>query len=155
MIPTRAQLFFASPWFDRVWFGSFGLLGTLVVGGIVLGFMNPFSTSHDLLEFTFLIGLGGLLGLVLGAFPGCLFLVPILMGREMKNGGPFKVGDEVQILSGPHSGRVASIYTIQELGPRVQLGPKEREELNDVFAPTQLLLIERGQGSADNLETRQ
>ncbi len=73
-------------------------------------------------------------------FPGWFFIGPFFYAREMKNGGPFKVGDTVQILSGPHKGRISRVYsTWQGNTLRVELGTREKDEFKDIFSPAQLL----------------
>jgi hypothetical protein len=62
---------------------------------------------------------------------------------ECMNGGPFKVGDTVQILTGPYRGRVTRIYsTWQGCTFRVQLGLEEQKTYKDIFCSDQLLCEE-------------
>ena len=85
-----------------------------------------------------------ILGLLLGYFGAALIGWPILgtmyYERELKNGGPFEVGNAVQILAGPHKGRITRVYsTWQGNSVRVELGEEAKKTYKDVFSPTQLL----------------
>ena len=140
MRPTNAQYFFASPWPGRIWFTTIPLLLALAVGHTCASFLDPLSAWWDFVRFAWFVLLALLLGLFLAMFPGWFVIGPLFYGREMKNGGPFKVGDTVQILSGSHKGRIARVYsTWQGNTLRVELGAKEKEEFKDIFSPAQLL----------------
>ena len=83
----------------------------------------------------------------LGFFAGAVFVSWIVFPicRRL-NGAPHEVGERVVVLSGPHSGRAGSIYTVttgqggQPL-PRVELGAKARERFGDLFDDYALLRI--------------
>ncbi|MBN1916744.1 MAG: KOW motif-containing protein [Verrucomicrobia bacterium] len=57
------------------------------------------------------------------------------------NGGPFRKGDTVEILVGPHRGRIGRVYEEwRERGEvRVNLGAAAEGRLEDVFGQTQLV----------------
>ncbi len=111
MKPTKAQTFFASPWPGRIWFTTIPLLLALAVARACGSFLDPWASWWDLVRFAWYMLLAILLGFFLAIFPGWLVIGPLFYDRELKNGGPFKVGDTVQILSGPHQGRIARIYS--------------------------------------------
>ena len=80
--------------------------------------------------------LGYLTAIVLGAF----ILAPFYQARGHLNGAPFKVGDVVQILVGPHRGTVTTVYSAwQGNAVRVKLGSEEEKTFKDVMQPAQLL----------------
>jgi hypothetical protein len=138
--PTRAQYFYASPWPLRIWFTAIPLLIAVAVGRTCASFLDPFAAWWDFVRFAWFVLLALLLVFFLTMFPGWFFIGPFFYGREMKNGGPFKVGDTVQILSGPHKGRVSRVYsTWQGNTLRVELGAREKDEFKDIFSPAQLL----------------
>jgi hypothetical protein len=68
-------------------------------------------------------------------------MYPILAIRGDMNGGPFKPGDTVQVLTGSHRGTITTVYSAwQGNSVRVRLGQKEEEEtFKDVMCPWQLL----------------
>ena len=136
MKPTRAQLFFASPWPGRIWFTAIPLIVATAVAVSCAGFIHPLSAWWDFARFGWFVLLALLLGFFLAMFPGWLIIGPFSYGREVKNGGPFKVGDRVQILSRPHCGRVSRVYsTWQGNTLRVELSAREKEERKDIFPP--------------------
>lgn len=138
--PTRAQLFFASQWPYRIWFTAIPLALAAAVAHFCAGFLHPFSAVWDFVQFAWFVLLGLLLGFFLALFPGWFIVGPLCYDREIKNGGPFKVGDTVQILSGSHKGRISRVYsTWQGDTLRVELSAKEKEQFKDIFSPTQLL----------------
>jgi hypothetical protein len=140
MKPTRAQCFFASAWPGRIWFAAIPLLLALAVGRTCASFLDPFADWWDFFRFAWFVLLALLLGFFLAVFPGWFVIGPLFYDREMKNGGPFKVGDTVQILSGPHKGRISRVYsTWQGNTLRVELGAREKDEFKDIFSPAQLL----------------
>jgi hypothetical protein len=72
----------------------------------------------------------------------CAFLVlgPLYWIQERRNGGPFKPGDRVRILAGPHRGVLTTVCSTWQGGRlRVELGREAKATYTDVFSPTQLL----------------
>ena len=140
MKPTRAQLFFASAWPGRIWFAAIPLLLAFAVGVTSAGFLHPFSAPWDFVRFASVVFLALLIGFFLAMFPGWLVVGPLYYAREMKNGGPFKIGDTVQILCGRHRGRISHVYSAwQGNALHVELGANEKEQFRDIFSPAQLL----------------
>ena len=124
------------------------MLVAVAVGHECAGFLHPFGAWWDLVRLAWFVFLASLLGFFLALFPGWFVVGPLLYDREIKNGGPFKIGDTVQVLSGPHRGRITRVYATWQHGAlRVELGPKEKEEFTDVLAPVRLL---RAEPSAPN-----
>jgi hypothetical protein len=78
---------------------------------------------------------GTFLGLWVGVFTT---LLPVEKVCKRLNGAPFRVGDSVFILSGPHKGMVAEVYgtTVGQGGEKLlklELGPKHRADYSDIF----------------------
>lgn len=140
MKPTRAQVFFASEWPGLIWFTTIPLLVAFSVGRSILPVLDPWASVWNAVQLAWFIVLSLILGFFLAVFPGWLVIGPMALDREIKNGGPFKVGDTVQVLSGPHKGRVSRVYsTWQGNTLRVDLGASEKDAYKDIFSPVQLL----------------
>lgn len=138
--PTRAQYFFASPWPNRIWFTAVPVLMAFWVGQFWAEFLEPLSSWWDFIRFCWYVLVGLLLGFFVALFPGWLLIGPVFYYRELKNGAPFKVGDTVQILYGPHKGRISRVYSTGRGDTlRVELGAMEKDECKDIFSPDQLL----------------
>ena len=59
-----------------------------------------------------------------------------------RNGGPFGVGDRVQIINRSHRGTVSHVYSLwQGDSVRVALGDSHMESLTDIFAQHQLVAV--------------
>ena len=147
--PTRQQIFWAGNWPVTIWFvGATSLVTFLIIASAIS------CADMDLSDMDLSVLLDWPANLVV---IGCLvavvfwsFLVAIVIGspvlglvfhwREEKNGGPFEVGDTVQIIVGPHKGRISKVYEIWQGGNlRIVLGDEEEESFRDIFGPTQLL----------------
>lgn len=152
MKPTKWQYLFAQQWPSQV-----VLLGgpILFAAGVVRS-INP--TSNDLKDwssFTWLLAtilislsLGWFFALIAG---GCT-LGPFYEYRGNKNGAPFEIGDRVRILAGPHRDRIALVYALWQHGSvRLEIGDNEREELNDIFVPHQILKIQDSEAETSPL----
>jgi len=75
---------------------------------------------------------------------------PIFAWRGQVNGGPFEVGDVVQVLAGPYRGKITTVYSSWQGGSvRVRLGAKEEESFKDVFGSVELLREDRSHEPAD------
>jgi urea transporter len=82
-------------------------------------------------------------GAIVGLVVSVLFVKILRHVRVRINGGPFHKGDFVQVIAGPHAGRIATVY---EEWPsrnqvRVDLGESECKEAKDVFSYVQLLKV--------------
>lgn len=73
---------------------------------------------------------------------------PILMEQGERNGGPFKPGDVVQVISGPYQDRISQVYsTWQHETVRVDLGADAKDGYRDIFAAFQLLRVDADEGT--------
>lgn len=138
--PTKMQYFFASQWLERIWFLAVPVFFAYGIGKTCLTFLNPTGSLWDLVQFVFYIIIAFLLGFFTSLISGWLIFGSINYGRELKNGGPFKVGDTVRILAGVHKDRITRIYSAwQGNSVRVELSDKEKETFKDIFSPVELL----------------
>ncbi|MGI5868874.1 MAG: hypothetical protein ACOX9C_05470 [Kiritimatiellia bacterium] len=82
--------------------------------------------------------LAGLIGLIFGVIVIWQMLLSLPAARIQ--GWPFRVGDEVVILTGPHKDATTTIYEIwEERGQvRVDLGEELKEEVKDVFCAVEV-----------------
>src|SRR6185369_54484 len=109
MNPTRAQLYWASRWPERLWCGSFsvgGLLGALLAWDPPLAALTQWRSIPLLL---LIAPSSMLLALIPSLMLAGSVCPPINAWRVRRNGGPFNAGDLVLVLSGPHRGRVARV----------------------------------------------
>ena len=140
MKPTQAQYFFASNLPPRIWFGAISLGAAGWIAWICASFLDPLTDWRNFAQFALYTGVGFLLGFFLAAFPGWFIIGPLYHIRELKNGGPFHVGDTVLILSRPYRGRVSSVYaTWQGDSVRVDIGEESAKQLRDIFSPLELM----------------
>ena len=143
--PTLLQRFFASKWPLRLWLTTF-------TAAVVWGVFSSAEFSLLWFEDWKLIALGVLmlvltipLGVFLGIYFGAILLGLAFHVRGIANGGPFRVGDIVQIIAGKFRGRVVTVYDLWQGNTfRVRLSDAGAEKFEDIFSPTDVLLIERG-----------
>jgi len=141
MQPTSTHYFYAENWPARIW-----LAVTTVSAGVgAVWLCEPTTVALSDWAFVLLLPVVLAIALATGYFMGILFgtvvIGPLYYHRAVENGAPFKEGDRVMILVGPHRNRVTRVYSLwQHDSVRVELGDKEMPDFSDVFGPTQLLL---------------
>jgi hypothetical protein len=138
--PSILQIFFAHQWPMRLWLGGW----TLGIAAAAISATEPrfamFSDWTGFLLFVVVVIVSPLLGFFLGIFAGSVILPPLYELRERLNGGPFKAGDSVQILVGPHSGRITTIVSPwQGRSYRVNLDEESEKTFKDIFGSDQLI----------------
>ena len=66
-------------------------------------------------------------------------MIPVIRFVERRNGGPFKVGDSVRILIGPHKDKICKVYsTWQHNEVRVKLDSAAEKDFSDIFSGDKL-----------------
>lgn len=88
------------------------------------------------------------LGIIFGGF---IFGLPLTLVSETVNGAPFREGEFVHILVGPHRGTVAEVYEVWAVRNqvRLRLGEKAKAEVKDVFHTSQVCREKRDQQLQD------
>jgi hypothetical protein len=139
------QRFFAEDGPGWRWMTVVPFAGPIVVAWHIGPLPLLQGTGEDLAWFVWALllawGLGRWSALVLG-YP---LLGAAYFARGVANGAPYEKADLVQILAGPHEGRVASIYDIwpSRSEVRVGLGDWERDQFEDVFGYCQVCRPDR------------
>lgn len=140
MKATRIHYFYAQDWPTKIWFGAVMLLCVMVAVRAADPTVAALNDWWMALWLLVIIAISLLIGFFSALVLGWFILGPLYYDRMLKNGGPFKVGDLVQILAGHHRGRVVRVYSLWKGDAvRVVLGEKEEEAFGDVFSPTELL----------------
>ncbi len=129
--PSLFQRFFA---LDDVW--PIQLFGLAVIVDLSFAVQAP-----DLKQMFGMI----LPGAAIGFFASWFVFKLLWHIRIWINGGPFKEGDIVQVIGGPHAGKIAAVY---EEWPsrsqvRVDLGEAEWKNVKDVFYNVQLVKVKK------------
>jgi hypothetical protein len=138
MRPTLFQRAFTD---DRPAFFLMALGAVVAVAWTLAQLVPTLAASRwNLLWCVALVPVAGVLGGVLGLFPGGLLMMPVLRWVERRNGAPFRVGDQVVILSRREPGRVARVYAVwaERRAVRVELDDRARDDVTDVFAYTEV-----------------
>jgi phosphate/sulfate permease len=130
------QYLIAGNWPLKIWLTAVSLLCIFLAWHACQPTMASFRDWHFLILFVSVI----VLAPVLGCFVSFLFILfilgPIYYARGRLNGAPFHEGDHVQILVGPHRGRVVRVYAIwaERNQVRVELGEQTKKGASDVFS---------------------
>ncbi|GEP43810.1 hypothetical protein BGE01nite_31010 [Brevifollis gellanilyticus] len=84
----------------------------------------------------------GALGFISGCFAAAIVSIFLIPWRSHVNGGPFKVGDQVQIINGHHRGTVTRIYALWQGNTfRVELGLEAKAAFKDIFTQLQVMRV--------------
>lgn len=124
----------------KLWLGGW----TLGVAAVAISATDPsramFSDWRWLLSFGVVVIVSPALGFFVGIFAGSVILPPVYALRERLNGGPFKVGDSVQILVGLHRGEITKVVSPwQGRSYRVKLDEESEKTFKDIFGADQLI----------------
>ncbi|MEN6497158.1 MAG: KOW motif-containing protein, partial [Thermoguttaceae bacterium] len=140
--PTRRQRLIASDWPERIWLCAFPVVFAVgVLRSIPLRYAFDSICSAGLVVVV--LGLSLVTGLVLSIPAAWILFGSILMEQGLRNGGPFKPGDLVQVIAGPHRNRIARVYSTWQCETvRVDLGEAAKSRFQDIFASHQLLRVE-------------
>jgi hypothetical protein len=138
--PSLIQLFFAREWPMYAWLGAGSVAATVFWVWACQPSWAALADWHVVLALVLGMVLAPVLGFFVAVLAFVFLVVPIYQFRGALNGAPFKKGDRVQILIGPHRGTVTTVYsTSQGDSVRVVLGQDEENKYKDIFLPTQLL----------------
>ena len=105
-----------------------------------------------------LIAAASILGFYAGVFLHIPFIVPLCRAQGLANGGPFKIGDTVQVIAGEHAGTVTQVYGKGQFDAnRIDLGEGVHDNFTDLFEDHQLFRVSGEQcdarKSADELDS--
>lgn len=135
--PSWLQRFFAR---ESVW--TTGFFGTAVSFTLFLAYQAAPDGGQMLAMVV-----AGATG---GAMSSWILLKLLWHLRTWINGGPFRKGDLVQVIAGPHAGRIAAVY---EEWPsrnqvRIDLDEESWKAVKDVFSYIQLCRVKRAEPPA-------
>ena len=138
--PSAIQLFFARQYPMKLWLGASTLGMTVLAIAATEPTRATFLDSRRMLLFGVVTMMSPVLGFFLGVVAGSVILPPIYALMERLNGGPFKAGDLVQILAGPHRGTITTVASAwQGRAYRVRLGDEAKKTYQDIFGADQLI----------------
>ena len=141
MKPTPVHYFFAYDLPLKGYLACWGILGVVIVVSECQPSKATFSDWTFGVLFVVSLLLAPVHFMFLSLPIGFLVLGPAYyVGRRLA-GAPFRVGDHVRILVGPHRDRVVEIYDVWDSRGqiRVRLDPELEREVRDVFKFTQVL----------------
>jgi DNA-binding transcriptional LysR family regulator len=93
--PNRLHYFFAHDWPLRIWLAAFA--AAFAAGAVRLGLGVA------------IVAVVALMGLLIGFLFALVVLPPLYRRRARVNGAPFRKGDTIRVLRGPHRGAVARV----------------------------------------------
>jgi hypothetical protein len=138
--PSCTQYVFAKNWPLKAFLGLAAVLGVVFA---VITCQPTVAVFHDwqyLLLFVVCL-VGAPILFFLAAVPiATVVLTPLYQIRARRNGAPFRAGDRVRILAGPHRDRLVRVYAIWEdrHQVRVELDAQAKTEVKDVFRYTEI-----------------
>lgn len=141
MRPTGRHYFYARNWPARLWAGTGLVLGLAGGGAVAFLSIDPaaplwWTMLRGAFDVAVCVALGWAVALVVG-FP---VIGPLYFSRYAAHGAPFRPGDWVEVLVGPHQGKVVRVRTAwQHDDVRVDLGTAAAERFEDVFGPLALI----------------
>jgi len=134
------QWFFAHNWPARLWLA----VAPFAVPAAVCWLVRPLPWLLDhwlnAVAFAGTLVLAWLVGWFAANLLGWFVLAPLYYDQALRNGAPFRVGDSVRLLAGPHAGRVVWVYEVWgERGQvRVELGEQARDRVEDVYSDVEV-----------------
>ena len=112
MKPTRAHYFFARNWLGWIWIALVPSVCVLIMACALGPPPQLAGFAPEAKSYLFLLGIASFIGLCFAALLGPFILGPLYHHREILNGGPFKVGDRVEILVGRNRGHIATVSEV-------------------------------------------
>jgi hypothetical protein len=150
--PTTLQRVFASRWVGRAWFATAcGTCVYLVMREVLVRSADLWVLFYSVVLLPIALGLGFFGGVLSAA----VIWPPLVTWRERINGGPFSEGDVVEVLRGPHAGRICQVYSQwQGKTVRLKLGEEAASKYQDIFSVLQVRRVyphtPRGLGKRGN-----
>jgi hypothetical protein len=134
------QYLFAKDWPLKVYFAVVAILGVWVAVVTCHPSVAMFRDWLYLLLFIVSIVVAPVLFCFLSLPCACMVLGPLYYFRARLNGAPFRVGDRVRILVGPHRDRIVQVYDVwgERRQVRVDLDAQTEKDVTDVFSFTQI-----------------
>ena len=143
--PTSRERFLASGLPSRLLIlatmlaGALIGLAALVFAGLTLPLL---AQPWTLVCVVALIAASSILGFYVGLVLKVVFIFPLHALQGESNGGPFAIGDTVQVIAGEHAGKVTRVYEKGRYGAnRIDIGNGPRDDYNDFFADHQLFRV--------------
>lgn len=142
---TPAQAFLADDWPSKI-------VGLVVAGAWLLCVGYASSVFHAVLT-DWRVLLSAIVTLFASIFFAALVAIIVIgvvvapgnIAQGRKNGGPFNVGDTVQILTRKDRGRVSRVYSQWQGNTiRVELDAARRQSFSDIFGPHQVRRVADG-----------
>ena len=145
MKASGIHYFFARKWPIKIWMIAFPSAASVLAGSSCWTLLVSPVNWKDPLVFLGLVLLAALLGYFVGILVGWPVIGPMYYDRSLENGEPFRSGDMVQILIGPHRDRIVRVIEGFDYAPyagghriRVDLGADIRD---NVFESCEILRI--------------
>jgi len=138
------HFFYAEDWPVKLWFILVVSLTVFITFSTSNLIDTAFNNWQSVLRLGAIFFLAAIVGILIAFLLSWLLITPFYSNRIKENGGPFQVGDVVEILVKPHRGRIVSVYSLaQGYSVRLDLGQKAKADFSDIFAGTKLLLRAR------------
>jgi hypothetical protein len=126
------------------------LVAVIFTGGAARVFVSAGVGPFGWLTFRSVVTIvsAGIIGLFVGVLSAMPVTIPLYQHRARVNGAPFRIGDAVRVLCGPHRGHVGRVYAVwAERGQvRVEVSDAARETVADVFSNTEVLKVSDSPG---------
>jgi hypothetical protein len=135
---SAIQYAFARNWPLRAYLSVWAIAGVMFAVGGCQPTLRLFSDWRYCLLFTLSVLIAPLLFVFLSLPLAFLILGPVYSLGERLAGAPFRVGDRVRILVGPHRDRVVDVYAVwaERHEVRVRLDAEAEQNYDDVLSNT-------------------
>src|SRR5688572_26102597 len=141
MKPSFMHYVFAYDLPFRGFLACWAILGVAMVFSVCEPSLAMFSDWTFCVFFVFSLVLAPVLFALFSVLFVWPFLLPVYWFGDRLAGAPFRVGDHVRILIGPHRGRVVEVYDVWDSRHqiRVRLDAEAESAVRDVFSFNQVL----------------
>jgi len=134
------RYFYARDWPLKGYFGAWAIAGVVWVVSECQPSRAMFGDWASCALFFTALLLAPVFFAFVAILPGFIVFVPLYYFGDRLAGAPFRVGDRVRILVGPHRNRVVEIYDVWDSRRqiRVRLDAESETKVRDVFSFTQV-----------------